>query len=283
MNLMANHFLGKVSLTEPSNILAFNIVDQEETDPPQDMAMLIWDPNMIMSSNDLFKPQAPPTEISMVQTHSKGQPCPKDIDATHASQSKLTLDFLRMPFAPSKNNISIHTHDSPKLDYNVVEDLKKLKANISVMDICRIPQQKDLMLQALSLVENPTTDDGQEKNMPPTDLAIKPMIKMYSEGRKERPFIPPFLLMFEVFNRNIHNYLVDSGASSNVMPLVVCNKLGVVPLKTDKHVIQLDRTQVKFMGELKDVMIRVATHPNFVQVIDIIVLDIPEAYGLLLS
>jgi hypothetical protein len=48
-------------------------------------------------------------------------------------------------------------------------------------------------------------------------------------------------------------------------------------------VIQLDKTQVKVMGELKDVMIRMATHPKFVQVIDIIVVDIPEAYGLLLS
>jgi ribonuclease HI len=37
------------------------------------------------------------------------------------------------------------------------------------------------------------------------------------------------------------------------------------------------------MGELKDVMIRIMTHPNFMQVIDIIVVDIPEAYRLLLS
>jgi hypothetical protein len=37
------------------------------------------------------------------------------------------------------------------------------------------------------------------------------------------------------------------------------------------------------MGELRDVMIRIATHPKFVKVINIIVVDIPEAYGLLLS
>jgi ribonuclease HI len=188
-----------------------------------------------------------------------------------------------MPVAPSKQPLSIHTRESPKLDYNVVEDLKKLKANISVMDVCRIPQQKDLLLQALSSVENPATGDGREKNLPPTDLASKPTINTCSEGRKERPFVPPFLLTFEVFNRNLHNCLVDSRASSNVMPLAICYKLGVVPLKSDKHVIQLDRTQVKVMGELKDVMIRIATHPSFVQVIDIIVVDIPEAYGLLLS
>ena len=150
MNLMANRFLGEVSLTEPSNSSAFNIVDQEEADPPQDMAMLIWNPNVITSSDDLFKPQAPPTEILVVQTHSKGQPGPKDIDATCASQSKLTPNIPRIPFAPGRKPISIHIHDSPKLDYNVVEYLKNLKANVSVMDICRIPQQKYLMLQALS-------------------------------------------------------------------------------------------------------------------------------------
>jgi hypothetical protein len=41
MNLMANPFLDEVSLTEPSNSLAFNIADQEEADPTQDTSMLI--------------------------------------------------------------------------------------------------------------------------------------------------------------------------------------------------------------------------------------------------
>ena len=62
--------------------------------------------------------------------------------------------------------------------------------------------------------------------------------------------------------------------SSNVISLSIYNKLNVVPLKSDKHVIQLEKTQVKVIGELKDVMIRMATHLKFVQVIDIIVVDI---------
>jgi hypothetical protein len=89
--------------------------------------------------------------------------------------------------------------------------------------------------------------------------------------------------MFEVFNKNLHNCLVDSGESSNVMPLYIYKKLNVVPLKSDKHLMKLDRTQVKVIGELKDVMIIMDTHPNIFQVIDIIVVDILEAYGLLLS
>jgi hypothetical protein len=59
--------------------------------------------------------------------------------------------------------------------------------------------------------------------------------------------------------------------------------LNANPVKSDKHAIQIDRTQVKVIGELKYVMIRIATHPKYVQVIDIILVDIPEAYGMLLS
>jgi hypothetical protein len=104
-----------------------------------------------------------------------------------------------------------------------------------------------------------------------------------SEDKKGKPFVPSFLLTFEVFKRNLQNCLVDSGASSNIMPLAISKKLNAIPLKSDKHVIQLDITHITVMGELKDVMIRITKLPKFVQVIDIIVVDIPEAYGLLLS
>ena len=151
------------------------------------------------------------------------------------------------------------------------------------MDICRIPQQKDFMLQALKSVESPTTSTHQGENLTPTDPRNKPTVNTFSKDKKGNPFVPLFLLTFEVFNKDLHDCLVDSVASSNVMPLSICKKLNAVPLKRNKHVIQLDRTQVKVMGELKYVMIRITTHTKFVQVIDIIVVYIPKSYGFLLS
>jgi hypothetical protein len=64
---------------------------------------------------------------------------------------------------------------------------------------------------------------------------------------------------------------------------LVFQKINVVPTKSTTRIIQLDRSYVKVMGELKDVMIRLASDPRVHQVIDIIVVDISEAYGLLLS
>jgi len=40
---------------------------------------------------------------------------------------------------------------------------------------------------------------------------------------------------------------------------------------------------VRVIGELKDVLIRMVAKPQYTQVIDIVVVDIPEAYGMLLS
>jgi hypothetical protein len=126
--------------------------------------------------------------------------------------------------------------------------LKILKENIFVMDMCRIPQQNDFLLQALKSVENATRITDQGENLALSDLRNKPTVNAFSEDKKGKTFVPPFLLTFEVFNKNLHNFLVNSGASYNVMPLDICKKINAVTLKRDKHVIQLDRTQVKDMG-----------------------------------
>ena len=89
---------------------------------------------------------------------------------------------------------------------------------------------------------------------------------------------PPFLITFEIFNSNVHNLLVDSSAPSTVMAYVVAKILHAMLEKTGTQIIQLDRTNVKVIGELKDVLIRMTTKPQYVQVIDIVVVDIPEAY-----
>ena len=89
------------------------------------------------------------------------------------------------------------------------------------MDRCRNHQQKEFMLQALKSVENPITSTDQGGNLTPIDIRNKPTENTCSEDKKGKPFVPPFLLTFDVFNRNLHNYLVDSGASSNVIPLSI--------------------------------------------------------------
>ena len=61
---------------------------------------------------------------------------------------------------------------------------------------------------------------------------------------------PPFLLTYEIYNRNLHNCLIDSGASSNIMLASVCSKLNIEPQKSAIHIVQLDHTKVQVLGEI---------------------------------
>lgn len=77
--------------------------------------------------------------------------------------------------------------------------------------------------------------------------------------------------------------MVDSGASTNVMPFSVAKKLNAEIHKSEIKIIQLDSSRVQVIGKLRDVLIRLSANPVVHKIIDVIVVHIPEAYGLLLS
>jgi hypothetical protein len=70
------------------------------------------------------------------------------------------------------------------------------------------------------------------------------------------------LVNFQNFQQNVHNCMVDSRASSNVMPLSVCQNINPEVKPSDLKIIQLYRTNVTVVGELKDVLIRLSSNPK---------------------
>lgn len=67
------------------------------------------------------------------------------------------------------------------------------------------------------------------------------------------------------------------------MTALVCSKLNIEPQKYVVNIVQLDRTKVQVLGEINSVTIRLSADPRVVQGIDILIVDIPEFYGLILS
>ena len=76
---------------------------------------------------------------------------------------------------------------------------------------------------------------------------------------------------------------MDFGAAVNVMPLEICKRINGQLESTHHEVTQLDRTGVKVVGEMKNVIIRLAANNKICQFIDIMVADIPRGYGLILN
>lgn len=66
------------------------------------------------------------------------------------------------------------------------------------------------------------------------------------------------------------------------MPYSICIKLNKTPKKHDMYIVQLYSSKVKFLGELNLALIRLSSNPR-VCTIDILIVDIPEFYSLILS
>jgi hypothetical protein len=175
--------------------------------------------------------------------------------------------------SPPKQSKSAETKQSnvnPNLDYDVVEDLKNLRANIYVYELLKFPFLLQKMLQNISengkngnssgnkVVQNKVPQKTSTKNnLDPQDKGslpisnvnnVKNVDKVALETASKKPQattlstrknVPPFLLTFKIFNRNVHNCMVDSGASSNVMPWSVCQKINAEVEPSTLKIIQL--------------------------------------------
>ena len=101
------------------------------------------------------------------------------------------------------------------MGYDIIEDIKKPKADISLFELCNMPQERRKLLEAF---------DPQPNSIPKAIESDDEVNEASIRGKHKSKSLP-FLLSFEIFNHNVHNCLVDSGAFSNVMPLSICKKI----------------------------------------------------------
>ena len=57
-----------------------------------------------------------------------------------------------------KKNLKEH-----KMEYDIVEDIKRAKANVSLFEMCNMPQQKERLLKSLETPEEKLPADNQPK------------------------------------------------------------------------------------------------------------------------
>jgi hypothetical protein len=94
---------------------------------------------------------------------------------------------------------------------------------------------------------------------------------------------PPFYTSFNIHDKVFHNCLMDSGASHNLMPKIVIDELGLEITKTSHELYSFDSRKVKCLGVNKDLVVTLFQFPMKSVVMDIVVVDAPPKFGMLLS
>jgi ribonuclease HI len=93
----------------------------------------------------------------------------------------------------------------------------------------------------------------------------------------------PFYTSLNIHDKVLHNYLMDSGASHNLMPKTVTDEIGLEVTKTYHDLYSFDSRKVKCLGVIKDLVVSLFQLPMKSVVMDIVVVDVPPKFGMLFS
>ena len=109
------------------------------------------------------------------------------------------------------------------------------------------------------------------------------MVVFVTHVEEQDSATPPFYVTLVIHDLLLHNCMLDSRASHNLLPLSVIEKLGFHITRPYKDLYYFDSERVKCLGMIKYLVVNLSQIPTKCVVMDIVVADIPAWFGMLLS
>jgi hypothetical protein len=161
--------------------------------------------------------------------------------------------------------------------FSFENEIQKIKIPIPFLELIKNEEFKRYLSKMLQ--PEPTSHSTNSVNLQdekPT-IILGPLV----EDRDDSS--PPFYTSLNIHDKILHNCLMDSGASHNLMPKNVMDELGLEITKTYHDLYSFDSRKVKFLGVIKDLVVTLFQLPMKSVVMDIVVVDVPPKFGMLLS
>jgi ribonuclease HI len=175
--------------------------------------------------------------------------------------------------APSNE---VRPSDKISYSFNFESEIQKVKIPMPLTELMKNDIFKSAILKSLQPKTPIAADYVNLQDDKPT-VTIGPMV----EDRDDS--CPPFYISLNIHDKILHNCLLDSGASHNLMPKAVMDELGLDITKPYHDLFSFDSRKVRCLGLIKDLVINLAQLPMRSMVMDVVVADIPPKFGLLLS
>jgi hypothetical protein len=188
------------------------------------------------------------------------------------SQDRNQENIPKVAPTPPKSNV----HASSDLNIDLGGWLSNAKMLVPVSEIMKIPSQREKLLRA---IENPSQNNV---DIPPTVAYHDAPVILQNMDRgneKNRPFYLSLLMNDFI----LHNCMLDSGASSNVMTKKVMEQLNLRIYRPYHNICAMDNKTIQVYGLIKGLQVHLASFPDIMIEMDIVVIDVPDAWGMLLS
>jgi hypothetical protein len=111
---------------------------------------------------------------------------------------------------------------------------------------------------------------------PPIMLKVDRFRIQYGEN-------PPFFMTLMMNNKYLNNFMLDTGAGENMMSLKVMQQMGLKVTRPYRNVCGFESKEIPTHGVFENVEVQLKEFPEKTVHIDIIVVDVLDVWGMLLS
>jgi ribonuclease HI len=194
--------------------------------------------------------------------------------ATNITKEKKTQNLSPIAKDPVSE---VREIQKPPSSFSFEHEIQKIRIPVPISELVKHEDFK----KSLSKLLQPepsyhSTDSVNLQDEKPT-VILGPMV----EDRDDSS--PPFYTSLNIHDKVLHNCLMDSGASHNLMPKTVMEELGLEVTKAYHDLYSFDSRRVQCLGVIKDLVVTLFQLPMKSVVMDIVVADVPPKFGMLLS
>jgi hypothetical protein len=154
------------------------------------------------------------------------------------------------------------------LDFDFEGALSKMHVNVPLREAIKIPSIKEFF-DTFFLGSNEPMD-------PPIMLQVDHFRIQYGEN-------PPFFMTLTMNGKSLNNCMLDTGAGANMMSLKVMRQVGLKVTRPYRNVCGFESKAIPTHGVVENVEVCLKEYMEKIVHIDIVVVDVPDVWGMLLS
>lgn len=166
--------------------------------------------------------------------------------------------------------------NNAQLPFNLKNEIEKLKISVPLTELVKNESYRSQITENLNIGEGEDTINLNDDQL---DLLFGPKVN----GTHQQGGILPFYISLNIHDKILHNAMLDSRASHNLMPKAIMERLNLDITRPYKDLFSFDSSHVKFLGLIKYLCVTLVQCPTKSIVMDIVVADIPPKYVMLLS
>ena len=223
--------------------------------------------NRVVPINPIQKKTDTSANNGLATSQKKGKeiidpPVGQSSSADKVNQPPSTMrDKAERKEVPAKEGENIST-------FSLENEISKLKVSIPLTEIMRNSSYQGQISKILNMdpmLDTVNVEDDQPK------LIFGPAL----DGESPESDVPPFYISLRLHEYALHNAMFDSGASHNLMPKAIMEKLGLDITRKYHDLYLFDSCRVKCIGLIKDLVVSLDQIPAKNVLMDVVVADIP--------